>query len=245
MDRVGFLIEETGERIGCMLNPETLEIGRIAGISARQSSAGRLTLRSLRDDPLLLTGGGSTELRMELLFDIGLAGAGMQATDVRQLTGPLWQLAENRPDQGGLGRLNLIRFVWGKAWNIPGVISEIAERFEDFTADGMPRRSWIRMRFLRVESISPRAPVAPIQRAAPSPVPRHMSPLARSAVTAGASSAPQQAAPGMRLDAIAMQAFGNPSEWRRVARYNNITDPFRPPVGRPLMIPPKETQQSA
>ena len=34
MERVAFLIEETGERIACLLNPESLVVRRIAGASA-------------------------------------------------------------------------------------------------------------------------------------------------------------------------------------------------------------------
>ena len=40
MERVSFLIESTGERLSCMLNPETLEIKRTSGLRALQSLSG-------------------------------------------------------------------------------------------------------------------------------------------------------------------------------------------------------------
>ncbi len=38
MERVAFLIEETGERIGCLLNPDSLVIRRSAGVQPRRSA---------------------------------------------------------------------------------------------------------------------------------------------------------------------------------------------------------------
>ena len=38
--------------------------------------------------------------------------------------------------------LLLTQQVWGKAWNLPGVIVAISERFDAFDAYGSPRRSW-------------------------------------------------------------------------------------------------------
>ena len=66
MDRVTFLIEQSGERIPCLLNPETIQIARRAGLRPRRSIGGALTGRGRTDDPLHYTGGGMTELRLDL-----------------------------------------------------------------------------------------------------------------------------------------------------------------------------------
>ena len=149
MERVAFLVEEKNERIGCLLNPETLVMRRTAGVRPRRSATGQLTGEGLTDDPLLYTGGGRTELDLDLLFDVTLAGSSISTEDVRDLTRPLWNLAENAARQEGYGRPPLVRFIWGKSWNIPGVIVAVAERLEYFTRDGVPRRSWLRMRMIR------------------------------------------------------------------------------------------------
>jgi hypothetical protein len=246
MDRVGFLIEDSGERLGCLLNPETLEISRVAGLKPRRLAGGLLTGRGLKDDPLLFTGGGRTELKMNLLFDVSIAGSSIQTEDVRGLTGPLWQLAENRVDDEGLARLRLARFVWGKAWNMPGVVAAIAERFEEFTAQGVPRRSWVSLRFVRAEdpdALAPRPAAQSSGEAEPliQELPRaeNITPdrVRTHELIGGASRADEGGISGERLDAIAQKAYGNPSYWRRLAAFNGIDDPLRVVAGQVIQIP--------
>jgi hypothetical protein len=75
MERVAFLIERTNETLPCLLNPNTLVMRRVAGVRPRQSAGGQLTGTGLADDPLLYTGGGKTEMEMDLLFDVSLLPA--------------------------------------------------------------------------------------------------------------------------------------------------------------------------
>lgn len=161
MERVAFLIEETNERLGCLLNPETLVLRRTAGVRPRQSASGQITGAGLADDPLLYTGGGRTELDLDLLFDVTLPGSSVRGEDVRDLTAPLWRLAENSQATAGYGRPPLVRLIWGKSWNIPGIVVAVAERLEFFTPAGVPRRSWLRLRLLRVETPTAAATGAP------------------------------------------------------------------------------------
>jgi hypothetical protein len=55
MDKVAFLIDETGESIDCLLNPETVEVTRLAGVRPRGTASGQLTGAGLADDPLQFT----------------------------------------------------------------------------------------------------------------------------------------------------------------------------------------------
>ena len=150
MERIAFLLEETGERIDCLLNPESFVIQRTAGVQPRRAIGGPLTGAALTDDPILYTGGGRTELTLDLLFDVSLATAAAPPEDVRAMTRPLWNLAENPEDDGSDGTPTLVRFIWGKAWNVPAVVTAVAERYEHFTPEGVPQRSWLRLRLLRV-----------------------------------------------------------------------------------------------
>jgi hypothetical protein len=231
MERVAFLLEHTGERLGCLLNPESLVVRRLAGVQPRRSAGGWLTGAGLGDAPLLYTGGGSTELRLDLLFDTSIRGSSITTDDVRELTGPLSRLAENAVDEDGYGRPPLARFVWGKSWNIPGVVAAVAERFESFTPGGSPRRSWLRMRFLRVTE-----PTPPLRESSSSP---------RDFALAleGLSVPPEQmrvheVSSGQRLDQIAHQYYGDASFWRFLAVFNGLNDPGHLPPGYPLQIPP-------
>lgn len=227
MERAALLIEASGERLACMLNPENLLLRRRAGIKLRESSGGLVSGSELADDPLLLTGGGTTELTLDLLFDVMLAGSTVASNDVRDLTAPLWILAEN-PPQGDPNR-PLVRFVWGKSWNVPGVIAAVAERLEYFDADGAPRRSWMRMRLLRV--IEPPRGVAEEE------------PGVETHQVIGATPEAEGGS-GERLDQLAQRYYGDPRRWRMLARRNRLTNPTHLPPGQLLEIPPLTSLES-
>jgi hypothetical protein len=150
MERVVILIEESNTTVQCLLNPESLVVRRVAGVTGRRSRSGRLTGTGLLDDPLIYTGGGRTELDLHLLFDTSLVESGTRPADVREMTAPLWNLAENRGATDQYGAPSLVRFLWGKAWNVPGVITSIAERLEQFAPSGAPQRSWMKIQLVRV-----------------------------------------------------------------------------------------------
>jgi len=111
MERAAFLLEDTNERLGCLVNPESLVVRRTSGVQSRRSVSGQLTGSSLSDDPLLFTGGGRTELDLDLLFDVNLPGSSVTSSDVRDLTGPLWDLAENRAGRNRRKQVPMVRFV--------------------------------------------------------------------------------------------------------------------------------------
>ncbi len=231
MERVAFLLEQSNERLSCLLNPESLTIRRTAGIRTRASAGGQLTGVGLSDDPLLYTGGGRTELELDLLFDVTLLGSSIATEDVRNLTAPFWNLAENKG--GGYAQPPIVRFIWGKYWNVPGVIAAVAERLENFSAEGAPGRSWLRMRMLRVRE--PAAQPTPIQAIAEDAPP--------TLDEINAELAPErmqyyEVSGGDRLDSIAALFYGLPSYWRVLADFNGLADPFDLPAGMILLIPP-------
>jgi hypothetical protein len=238
MERVAFLIDATGERIDCLLNPETIEVTRLAGVRPRGSAGGQLIGAGLADDPLLFTGGGRTELTLDLLFDVDFVDEATRPTDVRALTRRLWQLAENSAEDGGVVRPPLVRMVLGKSWNVPGVIVAVAERFDAFDSGGAPRRSWLRLKLVRVaESAAAARAAFDDDLAAAQRVP---------AVAGGAPAAVQaqgdgRAEPdysGVRFDLLATDALGSPFRWRLLAEHNGIANPLQVPAGTVLSVPP-------
>lgn len=241
MERVAFLLEATGEQYRCLLNPESLVLRRLAGVAERHSAGGLLAGAELADDPLLLTGGGSTELELDLLFDVSLAGSSVASEDVRDLTGPLWDLAENTRWSATYGRPPLVRFVWGKGWNIPGIVTAVAERLEQFTPGGVPTRSWLRMRLRRVAEPS-QAPAAPERGALLAATAEGLSPEAALRAAEHAEVHQLTGATGdggceERLDQLAYQDYGDPSLWRLLAAFNGIVDPLHLPCGEALQAP--------
>jgi hypothetical protein len=246
MERVAFLIEDTGERLGCLLNPASVVLTRHAGVRARQLPGGTLAGAGHTEDPLLHTGGGRTQLTLDLLFDVTLSGSTIQSTDVRDLTGPLWRLSENAMGDDGVSRLRLVRFVWGKAWNVPGVVAAVAERLEDFDPQGAPRRSWLRLRLVRVDDPTPgqatpahalgaRPLLAADGRTRVLEVAGGTWPATFDAQAGEAASEAQVTRP----DAWAWLCWRDPLHWRVLLQHNGIDDPLHVPAGLLLEVPPE------
>ena len=236
MERVAFIVDATGERIDCLLNPETLEVARLAGVRPRSSATGPLVGSGLADDPLLFTGGGRTELVLDLVFDVDLMESAAAPDDIRVVTSRLWQLAENSTQERGSVRPPLVRFVWGKAWNLPGVIVAIAERFDAFGDAGEPRRSWLRLKLHRVAEpaasaaasfdaeLASSAQVAPAQ-------------ADQDAIQAVGDGGAGPGFAGVRFDLLAASSLGNPQRWRLLAEHNGIANPMEVAAGTVLAVP--------
>ncbi len=234
MERASFLIEETSQRISCLLNPESFVIHRTAGVQPRRLAGGHITGTGLSDDPIFYTGGGKTELELDLLFDIWLAGSSITTEDVRDLTGIFWELAENTPGTDGYRQPRIVRFVWGKSWNIPGVVTAVAERVERFTVSGAAQRSWLKMRLLRVSEAAARQPAA-----APEVNVEDLSveTLPEDIQVADEDITIHQYQAGERLDDLAFRYLGSAALWRVIAAFNAIADPNNIPPGQILRIP--------
>src|SRR5215831_1887864 len=107
MERVTFLVEQSNMTIPCLLNPESVTVKRTAGIRVRERDSGPLVNAGTKDDPLVFSGGGRTELTLDLLFDVSLVapsvrtvtsdtvqGTDVPLEDIRELTRPLIELTE-------------------------------------------------------------------------------------------------------------------------------------------------------
>ncbi|MCY1125544.1 hypothetical protein OU426_01645 [Frigidibacter sp. RF13] len=269
MDRVVFLIEATGERIACLLNPESLTFSRQAGLRTRMARGGTILGAAGADDPLIVTGGGVTEVELQLLFDTDLAqsldpaasfsapvtppvpagqSAGGEAPlpalpppdpDVRDLTRPLWSLAEPSRASGAATEAPVVRFIWGRAWNLPAVVTAAAERLERFSLGGMPQRSWLTLRLRRVPDTQPPspdrfepAPTLPGPGDYPLPGAGGETDAAYVEVIADADG--NVATP---LYQIANDHLGSPAGWSAIAAASGIEDPLRIEAGTVLTIP--------
>jgi hypothetical protein len=231
MERVAFLVDRTGERIDCMLNPETVVVRRLAGVRPHATVSGQLVGIRANDDPLLFTGGGRTELTLDLVFDVDLMDTRESPADVRDLTRQLWQLAENSDQESGSVRPPMVRLVWGKTWNVPAVIVAVAERFDAFDSTGVPRRSWLRVKLVRVAE----ATEADAGDATTTMTTGSASGVA--AVQAIGDGASEPGFSGVRLDLLANQALGTPTAWRELAEHNEIDNPLAVTAGTVLAVP--------
>lgn len=231
MERVAFILEQTNERVSCMLNPESFEVRRQAGVRRSAGIGTALSPSAMQDDPLLWTGGGQTEIRLDLLFDLSLQTGSQKVEDVRELTRPLHALSENGSEDK---QAPIARFIWGKAWNVRCLVASVGERFEQFSASGCPRRSWLSMHLIRI------APSSACTKSAAPDVPftirsgEQLTALPVVDTTGGSD-----VGTGSRLDVLANEKYGNPGFWRLVASFNDLADPLHVPAGTPLRIPPR------
>ncbi len=255
MERIAFLIERTGEQLSCLLNPENVVIRRSAGVTTRKTTTGIITGLTMTDDPLIATGGGSTEIDLDLLFDTEIdselrsrpaAGARESESlpsepallpDVRDMTRPIWNLAENGESADGFGAPPLVRMIWGRAWNIPGVVVSVAEKFERFAGDGRPQRSWLRVRLRRVDydvgAAPPRLPAT-----------SQFEPPSLDGSTGDTDRAvrivlvpDENGLPSPRIDEVVAGYYGDPGLTHAVLAFNDIADPLNVPEGTILVLP--------
>ena len=240
MERVTFLIESTGERIGCLLNPESLVVSRLAGVLPRRSIGASATGTALRDDPLLFTGGGTTQISLRLLFDVSVPGSSVRTGDVRDLTGPLWRLSESASVVDGVLVPEVVRLIWGKYVNVAAVITAIAERLEHFDASGAPRRSWLAMRLLRVPDDAAAGARPALPSGAESGTGGGQPGDLHAVVGGGKAVGGGGGGLGERLDELAARLHGDPSRWRELARANDLDDPLHLPGGTVLQLPTRE-----
>jgi hypothetical protein len=232
MERVVFLVEDTGERIACLLNPESLVLRRRAGIRQRESGGGIVTGNRMTDDSLIYTGGGLTSIELDLVFDISVAGSSIATEDVRELTGPLWRLAENADDPQRRGQPPVCRLVWGKSWNIPAVVAAVSERLEQFNSEGVPRRSWLRMRLLRCRLPEPSTQTGLSEGVSEG---EGSAALARVHQVVGGDSGAggETGMPAEPLSLVAFRETGDAANWRAFG----LDDPFSLLSGQLLEIP--------
>lgn len=257
MERVTLLMPRSGTLISCLLNPERLETRRTSGLRRRRGAGGVLMGGARADDPMIATGGGVTEYDLYLLFDVEVAregrawaaaGGRMQQTaeavspaDVRELTRPLWELAENVAEDAEPGPPKIL-FVWGK-WSVPGVVTAVAERLEHFDSNGAPQRSWLSLRLRRVEGDAPQVDGG--TGAGPSPGEPDLQMINELPSVEGGGEvdridvpADADGAPLERLDLIAADRYGDPALAPALASYNGLDDMLRAPDDASLALPP-------
>ena len=245
MERVAFLIENTGQRISCWLNPEEgqdgLTIERNSGVAREAHHS--LSRTRLSDNPVVFPSRGDTRLNLKLLFDISLAGSAERIQDVRTMTRPIWQLAEYTTARNAPQELPRVRFIWGRAWDIPVMVESVAERFERFTAGGIPQRSWMSLRLLRLSDEVP--PANPPRSYSLGDIPENMNQnptepgeMVRGDASWGVHELLGGDTGGESLWQLAFNQYGDPSLWRLIARANDIDDPSSLAPGTLLRIPP-------
>lgn len=230
MERVIFLVENLDLRISCMLNPESITINRSSGISS-------LSTLNSNQNSNVYNRNDRTWVEMELLFDTTIPNLTDIEKDVRLLTKHFYKMSErNNLDINGY-RQPVVRMIWGKGWNQPGLISDIAERLDYFDNSGIPRRSWLKLRLLFIDEEIDRKKDDKILDE--KEILREISyqSIRKSNNFKDDFKTSSSVLVNSRLDQLAAKLWGSPNSWKIIALYNKITDPLKDFRGKRLKVP--------
>ena len=155
--------------------------------------------------------GSSETLTMDLFFDTY-----EERTDVREYTDKVDNLLEIDSD---LHAPPICKFVWGSL-NFKAVLERSNKRFTMFLFDGTPVRATLSVTFKEYKTLTEQL----------NSVPRQSSDRTKRWIVTE----------GDTLWSIAAIEYGDPGEWRHIAKANGIVNPRILPSGTQLSIPPLE-----
>jgi hypothetical protein len=171
------------------------------------------------NNPILqFVNGNSDSLSMELFFDTWTDG---DRADVSQLTDLIAGLVRIDADTHAPPR---VEFRWGLLV-FKAVIEKLSQRFTMFLPDGTPVRATLNVSFKQFKPLAEQL-IDPRRKSADK--------TKRRVVAADDS-----------IWLLANREYGNPREWRLIARQNRIADPRAIRPGAVLVIPPLETPRGA
>jgi LysM repeat protein len=187
------------------------------------------------DSPILQFVRGQNEtLTLDLFFDTTDKGMGENATAVTEETDKFYQLIKMDDETHAPP---ICYFSWGGK-GFPGahlgdkfapqrrqngfkcIVESVRQRFTLFSPEGIPLRATLTVMLREYKTLAE-------QIKGPN-------------LKSGHHTRVHVAQQGETLSRIAGQAYGDPAEWRRIAEFNNITDPLALQPGTILEIPPIE-----
>ena len=201
-------------------NPNTYSIAKTVSWPAAASRTGATDqTERRRNAPALEFGGGqSRTLSLSLFFDTTEVTDDSKK-DVRTLTNKVLKLTRIVRDLSPSPRPPICVISWGKEppqgsdFPFTGVLTQLTQAFNLFLPDGRPIRATLTVVF--TEYLDPTKDELEND-------PEFTTRLVKR---------------GDTLSSIAAEVYGDPTEWRAIAEYNQIDDPRQVPVGLRLSVP--------
>jgi len=205
-----YLRLESGEQIDCWFNPAEYTI----------SKSNKWTVKPVvgQGMPTAQFGGGDAQkLTLDLLFD----DADRPDGDVRGITNSLFAaMSVDKAYASGKnsGRPPMIEFGWGATTTFKAVCDSLKVQFLLFRPNGTPVRAKATVSLIQAEPTVGKGPQNPTTRG--------VAGLRTHVVRDGDS-----------IQSVAHSAYGDATQWRRIAEANGIDDPMRLSRGTVLSIP--------
>ena len=194
-------------KVTCAFNPTEYEISKSA--EWKQET----TLAAPTAPSAQFMGTKARELGMTLLFDAWGSGNSI-AGDVDRLLG--WM----NPTSSSLRREDpmppALTFTWGRNQFFTAYLKSATASYKLFDTDGTPLRATVKVTLVELPTASRR------QNPTSGSLPGRRTAL----MTSDAS-----------LMSIAQAEYGRASLWRGLAAANGISDPFRVPIGKTILVP--------
>jgi LysM repeat protein len=207
-----FLQVETGDKLPCLFNPNSIAVTRSNNWSANPMPGGDVS-------KLRFVGSNSGSLSLELTFDTTADGSA-----VTKYTGKLMKLMEvdyslpGSDEASRNGRPPTVTFHWGDLHSFPAVVMNLSLNFTYFSSTGRPLRATASMSLQQYEKSDAFGPQNPTS-GTPNPHRVH------------------RVQPGETLDRISARYYGDSTQWRRLAAANAVEDPLALRPGTLLSIP--------
>jgi hypothetical protein len=198
-----------GVSVGCMFNPFEYSVSKTNNYEEKSRNRGDVPTVEFKK-------AGPQNLKLSLMFDTYEIGE-----DVSLTTNNLWKFMESKTRQEGNSNRKVpppeVAFEWG-VFRFVAVITEMTQRFTLFKQDGTPVRAKVEVTFTQHKDSND----YPNQNPTSGSGPAH---------------SVWRVIEGDRLDNIAFKVYGDSTQWRRIAEYNGITNPFSLRAGQTLTIP--------
>ena len=198
---------ETGDRIPCLFNPNEYSISK--------SNSWKETSTQHSNVPRLeFTGGGPTQLKVDLFFDTYEQGG-----NARDYVKEIFKLARISPSGSGDSEPPRCMFSWGTNFEFEAVVSNVSARFTLFRPDGMPVRATVSLTLKECKDQEEQKRQNPTSQGTTG----HKLWVVR---------------PGDTMAGIAATEYGDPTVWRVIADTNNLDNPMDLQPGQVLVLEP-------
>lgn len=220
------LKDKSKNEIEVQFNPTDLSFNKTAQFA-------EIAIPGLDAPALQFVRGGAETLTLELFFDTTDEGMGQRPKPVTELTDQFYQLVKQDPDTHAPPRC---LFSWGKISKNPEaepplsrkaevsyapfwftcIVESVDRKFLLFNPEGIPLRARLTVKLREYQTVEQMA----------------------SRLNSADHTKARVFKRRERFDQIANEEYGTPTEWRRIADENKISNPLRTAPGTILRIPP-------
>ncbi|MFC4260982.1 LysM peptidoglycan-binding domain-containing protein [Marinobacter lacisalsi] len=210
-----------GESFSVNYNPEKFSFSKGAQIA-------EVAIPGLDAPVLQFVRGDSETLSMELLFDSTESGMGASARSVTEKLDPFYRLIKVN---GELHTPPIVRITWGEDFPgqthnpgsrpepaFDGVVTSLNREYTLFNAEGVPLRATVSLQLKEYRTLEEQLQALNLQSSDHTRV--HV------------------VQEGENLTTIAADAYGDPGQWRAIARHNKLRNVRELPPGQMLELPP-------